>query len=164
MRRRVRLAVALLAMFSIACGTRDVSNRTKLPQQGTEAVELTVGHRSEWRVLWLEGQTDLPNGAFINYRVIHEVGETLPEEEWPAANLIKEGRASVRDGTYWAKINTLNWPSGQVRVLVQFPLPPQPPEVEERFGILGEHLTGDNVMVLDGMKALEIEHTLKHQR
>ena len=131
---------------------------------GTEAVELIVGHRSEWRVLWVEGQTDLPDGALVNYRVAHEVGETLPAEEWPAANLIEEGRAAVRDGTYWAKVNTLNWPRGRVRVLVQFPLPPQPPEVEERFGMLGEHLTGDNVMLLDGVKAVEVEHTLEHRR
>ena len=30
---------------------------------GTEAVALTVQPRSEWRVLWLEGETDLPDGA-----------------------------------------------------------------------------------------------------
>ena len=161
---RVEFALALCATAGAACGAGDIASRSSAPAEGTETVVLTVNHRSEWRVLWVEGQTDLPDGALVNYRVAHEVGKTSPVEAWPVNNLIAEGRAAVRDGTYWAKINTLNWPSGQVRVLIQFPLPPQPPAVEERFGTLGEHLTGDNVTVLDGMKAIEVEHTLEHRR
>ena len=73
-----------------------------------------------------------------------------PADEWPAANLISSGRAAVREGQYWARINTFNWPPGAVRVLVQFPLPPQPPEVDARYGPLGEYLAGDNVVALGG--------------
>ena len=132
--------------------------------QGTEPVALEVRHRSEWRVLWIEGDTDLPDGAFVNYTVTHEAAAVTPAEEWPAANLTESGRATVAEGQYWARINTLNWPSGQVRVLVQFPLPPQPAEVDARYGAFGEHLTGANVTVLAGMKAVEVEHTLEHRR
>ena len=134
-------------------------------EQGTEPVALEVRHRSEWRVLWIEGDTDLPDGAFVNYTVTHEAAAVTPSEEWPAANLTESGRATVNDGQYWARINTLNWPTGQVRILVQFPLPPQPPEVDARYGAFGEHLTGEDVTVLaGGMKAVEVEHTLEHRR
>ena len=131
---------------------------------GSEPVALSVGHRSEWRVLWIEGETDLPDGAIVNYTVTHEATAETPSKEWPAANLTESGRATVQDGQFWARVNTLNWPGGQVRVLVQFPLPPQPPEVEARYGSFGERLIGANVTVLDGMKAVEVEHTLEHRR
>jgi hypothetical protein len=132
--------------------------------QGTEPVALEVRHRSEWRVLWIEGDTDLPDGALVNYTVTHEAATLTPAEEWPAANLTESARATVNEGQYWARINTLNWPTGQVRVLVQFPLPPQPPEVDTRYGAFGEHLTGANVTVLAGMKAVEVEYELEHHR
>ena len=131
---------------------------------GTERVQLVVDHRSEWRVLWIEGSTDLPDGAYVNYRVTHELAERVPPEEWPAANLMVAGRSAVQEGAYWARVNTLNWPNGEVRILVQFPLPSQPPEVDERYGAFGEHLTGDNVTDLGGMKAVEVEHTFEHRR
>jgi hypothetical protein len=129
---------------------------------GTETVALTIDHRSEWRVLWVEGETDLPDGAYINYRVTHELARTAPVEQWPSPNLIESGRATVQEGEYWARVNTLNWPAGAVDVVVQFPLPPQPPDVVRRYGEFGEQLTGDNVTVLNGMKAVEVRHTLQH--
>lgn len=128
-----------------------------------EAVELTVTHRSEWRVLWLEGETNLPDGAHLNYRVTHEAASTIPVADWPATNLMETGRSAVADGTYWARINTFNWPRGNVRVVVQFPLPPQPPEVVARYGELGERLGGEHVTEIGGSKAIEIEHTFEHR-
>ena len=131
---------------------------------GTESVRLEVSHRSEWRQLWIEGATDLPDGATVNYEVIHELAERAPADEWPVANLRSAGRAAVRDGQYWTRINTFNWPPGAVRIRVQFPLPPQPPEVEARYGALGERLRGDNVIELAGTRAIEVEHTFDHRR
>ena len=123
---------------------------------------LTVDTRSEWRVLWVEGETDLPDGAEVQYRASHALTRTVPASEWPAANLIASGRATVQDGTYWAQINTLNWPRGEVHVVVQFPVPPQPPSVVEHYGEFGERLTGANVSDLDGMKVVELEHVFEH--
>lgn len=156
------IAVGLLA----ACAQSDESSRADGAGRngGTEPVMLSVEHRSEWRVLWVEGETDLPDGAYVNYRVTHDLARTTPVENWPAANLIESGRAVVQDGQYWARVNTLNWPSGPVRILVQFPLPPQPPAVVERYGEFGEQLTGANVTVLNGMKAIEVERAFDHQR
>ena len=129
-----------------------------------EPVELTVGHRSEWRVLWLEGETNLPDGAHLNYRVTHEAANTIPVAEWPATNLMEAGRSAVTGGTYWARINTFNWPRGSVRVVVQFPLPPQPPEVMERYGENGERLAGEHVTDVGGTRAIEVEHVFDHRR
>ena len=150
----------LLAMT--ACGPLDQSDSAALPD-GTETVELTVGHRSEWRVLWVEGETDLPDGSYVNYRVTHDLARTSSPDAWPATNLVESGRSTIRDGTYWARVNTLNWPAGTVRVLVQFPFPPQPPEVVARYGEFGEHLTGDNVTERQGIRAIEVEHTFEHR-
>ena len=167
-RRALRLAVAsVMAGLGIACGPSGGSDGAPDAARagaGTETVRLEVTHRSEWRQLWLEGVTDLPDGAHVDYQVVHELGERAPAAEWPAGNLISSGRAAVRDGQYWTRINTFNWPPGAVRVVVQFPLPPQPPEVEARYGEFGEHLTGDNVIELAGTKAVEVEHAFDHRR
>ncbi len=140
------------------------SEESTLRQRGSETVNLNVEHRSEWRQLWIQGSTDLPDGAFLNYSVTHELAETSPPEEWPATNLLESGRATVKDGQFWSTVNTLNWPNGNVRVLVQFPFPPQPPIIESRYGSMGEHLTGKNVITLEGMKAIEVEHQFEHRR
>ena len=129
-----------------------------------ETVELTVAHRSEWRQLWLEGETNLPNGAYVNYRVTHEAAHTTEVADWPATNLIESGRSAVQDGAYWARISTFNWPPGAVRVVVQFPLPPQPPEVVARYGEFGERLAGAHVTELRGMKTVQVEHAFEHRR
>lgn len=147
-----------LAAALAACGPGSIA------PGGTETVDLTVEHRSEWRTLWLEGETNLPDGAHVNYRVTHALAADVPVGEWPAANLIESGRSTVRDGTYWAKISTFNWPAGEVRVVVRFPLPPQPPEVVERYGAFGEHLAGDGVKALQGMKTAEVEYAFTHRR
>ena len=155
------LLVALLG----GCAASTESGDTPPPgAEQTETVALTAQHRSEWRVLWVEGKTDLPDGSYVNYRITHELARSTSPENWPAGNLIESGRAAVQNGEYWTKVNTLNWPSGLVTILVQFPLPPQPPKVIERYGAFGEYLAGDNVTVLDGIKVVEIEHILEHRR
>ena len=131
---------------------------------GMEPVQLAVEHRSEWRQLWIEGATNLPDGAFVDYQVAHEMSDTTPAEDWPATNLIESGRATVTEGRFWTRINTFNWPRGSVRIVVQFPLPPQPAEVEARYGAFGERLAGDNVVTVAGAKVIEVEHVFDHRR
>jgi len=153
-----RILVPILALLAAGCAATGSATDT-----GTESVMLTVETRSEWRVLWIEGDTDLPDGALVNYRATHELSRSAPPEEWPAINLIDSGQSTVQGGHYWTRINTLNWPSGEVVVLVQFPLLPQPPNIDARYGEFGEHLTGENVTDLGGMKALEIETRFEHR-
>ena len=157
-----RVIVLLLTTALGACAQSEAPG-TDLAA-GTQPVALTVDHRSEWRVLWIEGETDLPDGALVNYRVTHSVARSAPSEDWPAPNLIDSGRASVQEGQFWSQINTLNWPAGEVEIVVQFPLPPQPSEVAARYGEFGEQLTGENVSDLGGMKAVEVTHVFEHRR
>ena len=152
----------ILAIVLIGCTPPETGGAA--PPIGTETVFLTVNHRSEWRVLWIEGETDLPDGAEVSYRVTHSVARTAPSEDWPAPNLIESGRSSVQEGHYWSRINTFNWPTGEVEVIVQFPAPEQPSDVARRFGEFGEHLTGENVTDLGGIKAVEVTHVFEHQR
>ena len=156
------LAVLLGLGPTAGCGTS--GGRASDPAAGTETVRLDIEHRSEWRQLWIEGSTDLPDGAFVDYQVAHEAGDTTPAAEWPATNLIESGRATVTEGQFWTRINTFNWPRGSVRVVVQFPVPPQPPEIDARYGSFGERLTGDNVVSVAGARVVEVEHAFDHRR
>ncbi len=160
---RPSLLAIVLATGSISgCGAS--GGAAADPAAGAEAVRLGIEHRSEWRQLWIEGSTDLPDGAFVDYQVAHEAAETTPAAEWPATNLIESGRATVTEGQFWTRINTFNWPRGSVRVVVQFPVPPQPPAIEARYGSFGERLTGDNVVTVAGAKVVEVEHVFDHRR
>lgn len=159
-----RFIALLLALLAMGCAPPGAGTATNPVESGTEPVLLTVEPRSEWRVMWIEGDTDLPDGALVNYRATHELARAAPAEEWPAKNLIDSGRATVQGGHYWARVNTLNWPAGEVAVLVQFPLPPQPPEVDAKYGEFGERLTGENVTDLGGIKAIEVESRFEHAR
>lgn len=157
------LLLVLLAIVAAAgCGA--AGDSASDAATGAETVRLDVEHRSEWRQLWIEGSTDLPDGAFVDYQVAHEMSDTAPAEDWPATNLIESGRATVTEGQFWARINTFNWPRGGVRVVVQFPLPPQPPEVEARYGAFGERLAGGNVVTAAGARVVEVEHAFEHRR
>ena len=154
--------VLLATCLAAACGA--AGGASSDAASGMEAVQLVVEHRSEWRQLWIEGATDLPDGAFVDYQVAHEMSDTTPADEWPATNLIESGRASVAEGHFWTQINTFNWPRGNVRIVVQFPLPPQPADVEARYGAFGERLAGDNVVTVAGARVVEVEHVFDHRR
>ena len=125
-----------------------------------ETVVLAVEHRGRWRELRIEGTTDLPDGAVVSYHVAHALADELPPSEWPAPNLIADGTAVVQASRYWARFNTTNWPAGDVRVQVQFPIAPQPPTVGSRYGEFGQHLTGENVTTIGASKVVTAEHTL----
>ena len=160
-----------LLVVGVACciscsedGRSGVSTLNGSPTTENNTVELDIQHRSEWRELWVEGTTNLPDGAYVDFRITHELAEMEPADQWPANNLSESGRAAVQEGQYWTKINTFNWPPGNVRVVVQFPLPPQPIEIETRYGIFGEHLEGENVTSIAGTRAVEVEYRFEHRR
>lgn len=132
--------------------------------EATETVALTVAHRTQRGALLIEGTTDLPDGAELTYTITHDAAATLPMTEWPAANLIESGRSVVQGGQYWARVTTTSWPAGRVRVLLQFPLPPQPAEVVARYGEFGEKLAGDNVISEGPINAVEAEYIFELRR
>ena len=156
------LLILLAMKLTAGCGA--TGGAASDAASGAQTVQLSVEHRSEWRQLWIEGATDLPDGAFVDYQVAHEMSDTTPADEWPATNLIESGRATVTEGQFWRRINTFNWPRGSVRIVVQFPVPPQPPEIDARYGSFGERLTGDNVVSVAGAKVVEVERVFDHRR
>ena len=149
-------------------------NGERIPDLGTvaldaladrdELVELTIANDTGKPAQNVRVVSDLPDGAFVDYQVAHAMSDTTPADDWPATNLIESGRATVAEGQFWARINTFNWPRGDVRVVVQFPLPPQPPEVEARYGAFGERLAGDDVVTVAGARVVEVEHAFEHRR
>lgn len=153
-----RTLPAALAAALTACGGAGPAPPAAAP------VELAVEHRSEWRMLWLEGAANLPDGAYVNYQVTHEAAGVTDVADWPATNLIESGRSAVQDGAWWAQISTFNWPPGTVRVVARFPLPPQPPHVVERYGEFGERLAGEHVAEVRGVRTVAVEHAFEHRR
>jgi len=163
-----RAGVLLLATWVLsigACGPGRGSGTDPVNgSSGGETVALTVDHRSRWRELRIEGTTDLLDGAVVSYTVTHASAAELQQGEWPAKNLIADGTAVVLESQYWARLNTTNWPAGDVRVQIQFPVAPQPPSVRERYGAFGEHLIGDNVTTLGASRVVTAEHTFRWTR
>ena len=114
------LPLVLLATVAAAgCGA--AGDAVSDASTGTETVRLDVEHRSEWRELWIEGSTDLPDGAFVDYQVAHAMSDTTPAEDWPATNLIESGRATVTEGQFWARINTSTGPAAACASWCSFP-------------------------------------------
>ena len=74
-----RVGWAVLTVLVAGCAPASDSDATG----GERTVALTIRHRSEWRVLWVEGDTDLPDGAYVNYRVTHALARTAPLRSGP---------------------------------------------------------------------------------
>ena len=158
----IALTCSLAALVACTRAT-EPSDKTDNHRSG-ETVALMVDQRTQWRVLWIEGFTDLPDGSFVAYRVTHELATTQPADQWPALNLIESGKAIVQNGQYWTRLNTTNWPTGEVRILVQFPVPPQPAFVVERYGPFGEKLVGNNVITTGGIRTVKTEKIFQFKR
>lgn len=157
-------AAALCTTCAPARGGEDAGDAAGTGNAGTETVALAVDHRTRWRQLWIEGETDLPDGAVVTWQVTHALGNELPRSEWPAQNLIADGTAVVRDGVYWTRLNTTYWAPGRVDVRVQFPVALQPEPVRLRYGEFGEQLTGGNVTSLGGSRVVIAEHAFDWTR
>ena len=165
---RAALGLASAGVLSAGCARaptgEGVENAPAAGNGGTETVLLAVGHQTRWRELRIEGETDLQDGAVINWQVTHAAANQLPRGEWPAQNLLSDGEAVVQDGVYWTRLNTTYWPPGRVDVTVQFPVAAQPDAVRLRYGEFGENLTGDNVSALGGSRVVTAEHAFDWTR
>ncbi len=157
-------AGALWAGCAQAPAGEGVDHAADAGNGGAETVLLAVSHQTRWRELRIEGETDLPDGAVVTWRVTHAAANEMPRGEWPAQNLITDGTAVVQDGVYWTRLNTIYWPPGRVGVIVQFPVAPQPDAVRLRYGDFGENLTGDNVSALGGSRVVTAEHAFDWTR
>lgn len=110
--------------------------------RGREAlvpVEMSASAQLADHELTVTGTTSLENGAILLYEVFPETEET---------NLVR-GRTTVRNGRFAETIDVGNLSGRDLRVRLIFQVAleydPQPPEVIERFGVFGQHMTGELV-------------------
>ena len=72
---------------------------------------------------------------------------------------VKEGQTTVSGGSFSSRADLAGWPAGDVEVWAAFQTVlgdgAQPPALIERFGSLGERLTGPNVTVAGDIRRVE---------
>ena len=145
---RRALGLALVAMMLVV-GCADDS----------QAVALTMEARVEDRSIVVEGTTDLPDGALIAYEVTHDDFATSDA----TMDLFADGTVPVDGGSYSVTTPVPDWPPGDVTVWVAFQTllaSDQPADVVERYGVMGEHLSGSNITESGGLKRVELERTI----
>jgi hypothetical protein len=161
MLKLLRYVAGVVAVLLVACGggvSEEPIGDTLAPPPG-QTVQLTLSHRLDGATLWLEGDTDLPDGANVSYQVTHEYAAT---EQAPEGMLLMESsHVAVSGGRYSTSLSLEGWPAGDVRLFVAFPLPPQPEFIVERFGGTGENLAGDNVTAIGTFKSVEVVETIQ---
>jgi hypothetical protein len=112
-------------------------------------VTLTTSARVVGRTLYIQGTTDLPDSAVIEWELRHESMNT--RRDIPLSRMATEGHTVVRNRHYSISVDLSAWPSGQVEVWVAFqPLSygtRQPACVNQLYGRNGERIEGDNVSI-----------------
>ena len=125
-------------------------------------VQLTLAPRLEGRTIVIEGTTDLPDNAVIEWELRHE--QLFQRHDVPVSRMASEGHAVVHDHHYRATLDLGGWPSGKIEVWVAFqPLSygtRQPAHINWLYGRDGERIDGENVTIHPAhMRRVElIEH------
>ena len=125
-------------------------------------VLLTTTPRVVGRTIYIEGTTDLPDSAIIEWELRHE--QLFKRRDIPISRMATEGHAVVRDHRYIVAVDLSAWPTGDVEVWVAFqPLSygtRQPACVNRLFGTNGQWIEGANVSIHPArMRRVElIEH------
>lgn len=119
-------------------------------------VELRLNPRILGNLLFIEGQTNLPNRALLVYEA----------SEVSANPKVETGSMPVLDGKYLREVDLSGWQAGTIAVWVGFQTvldgsERQPEEVIERFGELGEFLYGENVKESGGLRRVEAMQTIE---
>jgi hypothetical protein len=112
-------------------------------------VVLTSTSKVVGRTLFIEGSTDLPDSAVIEWELRHE--SLFKRRDIPISRMAHEGHTVVRGHRYYVSIDLSNWPSGEVEVWVAFqPLSygtRQPASVNRLYGLNGEWIEGAHVSI-----------------
>ena len=110
---------------------------------------LTSSSRVVGRTLVIEGTTDLPDSAVIEWELRHE--SLFKRRDIPISRMASEGHTVVRGRRYTIAVDLSAWPAGQVEVWVAFqPLSygtRQPAFVNQMYGLSGERIEGENVSI-----------------
>lgn len=141
-----RLSIALV-MLAAACSGGSDSSTAAPPSD----VTLTLAPSARGHILTIAGTTNLPNGVLISYEVTPS--DTSQVE-------FADGFAPVTDGRFTAIVDLNHWPAGDVEVWAAFQTVldtthEQPNAVIDRYGALGERLTGPNVTRAGDVRRVE---------
>lgn len=117
------------------------------------ATRVEVDAQANWdeRMLRVQGQATVPDGAVISWQVTHALHPSFCED----------GVAEVADGRFAFTLDTSQWPRGGVELWVAFQTVPatgdrQPDAVFARYGRTGEHMTGDQVVDVGVLRRAEL--------
>src|SRR5215467_3602942 len=77
-------------------------------------VILTSSPRVVGHTLIIEGTTNLPDSAVIEWELRHE--SLFKRHDIPISRMATEGHTAVRGGRYTVAVDLSAWPSGQVEV------------------------------------------------
>ena len=129
-----------LVLFAVVCSAILLTART---------VELTLSPRLDGRTIVIEGTTDLPDNAVIEWELRHE--QLFQRHDVPISLMANEGHALVHGRHYRAVIDLSRWPSGSVEVWVAFQPRSygtrQPAHISYLYGASGEWMEGENVTI-----------------
>src|SRR5215831_2999763 len=81
-------------------------------------VKLTSAPRVIGRTIVIEGTTDLPDQAVIEWELRHEL--LFKRRDIPISRMATEGHTTVHDRRYTVAVDLSAWPDGQVEVWVAF--------------------------------------------
>jgi hypothetical protein len=132
--RPVRRLVPFVPIFLMMC--LPVAHAAS----GEVPVRMTLRAALETGKVRLSGTASVPDGAWIIYVVYRKA----------APGTRANGFARVRGGRYAAVVDVRGWPPGRIAVDAHFqillPGRRQPAAVIERFGRMGERMTGPTVV------------------
>jgi len=158
MKSRLILLLCILTTFwLVGCsGSPEAGNST---EANDTSVSLQADAVREGNTVVISGTTDLPDGAYITYVMRRDYGD----EPWPADFYLVDGDMLVSSGKFEATLSDV--PEGKLEVWVAFQTIleteiRQPEEIINRFGEMGEKLTGPNVTEVGDARRVEITITL----
>jgi hypothetical protein len=118
------------------------------PSHPRYSVDFSLIPSLSGRKLFIEGATDLPDGARIAYEVEHEDWKKVdPRIRSAVALTFANGSIPVEHGRYSKMVDLSGWRAGSVSVWAAFEpvIREQPDTVRQKYGKQGEFLIGPNV-------------------
>src|SRR6266571_2208218 len=104
MRKHIAPFVCVAAVFAGSLAARHLA--------------LTSSSRVVGRTLFIEGTTDLPDSAVIEWELRHE--SLFKRRDIPISRMATEGHTVVRDHRFVVAVDVSAWPTGDVEVWVAF--------------------------------------------
>lgn len=141
---------------------QSIQEETTEEQPAPPPVNLTMKPTINDNILTVDGTANLPDGALLAYEIRHEGLPTRTDV--PIEKMFSEGNVEVIDGIWRISTDLSGWPSGEIEIWVAFQTilkgAEQPKEILEKYGELGENITGPQSVKTGDLKRAEIITTV----